>query len=132
MPATIRTKTKPLGDRHMQITVSPRLVFITKALKTKPENRLVALYAGFDTAEAAERFAAWAQVNWDKTAYNVTVREGERTQSRFEVKVRKPSEAQLQALVAKTAQQSPNALPVGTAPLLPRRKATQVKGYSID
>jgi hypothetical protein len=91
----IRSTAKPLGDRHCQVTVSPRLAFITKALKTKAENRLVALYAGFDNQADAQRFAAWVQVNWDKSSFDVVVREGKRTQSPWEVKVRRPNQTQL-------------------------------------
>jgi hypothetical protein len=99
--SAIRTRVTPLGDRHVKITVTASLCIISKALKVKAENRLVAVYAGFDNGEAAHRFAAWVQVNWDKTPFEVVLREGQRTQSAWEVKVRRPTEPQLQALVKK-------------------------------
>lgn len=98
------SKVSPLGDRHCQVTVSPRLTFITKALKSKPVNRLVALYAGFDCLETAERFEEYVVLNWGKTSFEVLIRPGQRTLSRWEVKVRRPTEAQLQAVIKKAQQ----------------------------
>jgi hypothetical protein len=98
---TIRPTAQPLGDRHCQVTVTHRLVFITKALVRKQENRLVALYCGFGNQADAQRFAAWVMVNWDKSTFDVAVREGTRTQSDWEVKVRRPNQSQLNALVKK-------------------------------
>jgi hypothetical protein len=99
MASAIHSKVTPLGERHAQITVTERLAFITKALKTQSVNRLVALYAGFDCLESAERFEEYVVLNWGKTSYEVQIRPGKRTASKWEVKVRKPSEAQLQSLV---------------------------------
>jgi ABC-type sugar transport system substrate-binding protein len=103
MPSTtaVRATVKALGDRHAQITVTARLAFISKALKTKSENRLVALYAGFDTEQSAQTFANWVARNWGKTNWDLEVRPSDRLESAWEVKVRRPTEAQLQALVAK-------------------------------
>jgi hypothetical protein len=97
----IRSTAKPLGDRHTQITVTSRLAFISKVLKSKSENRLVAVYCGFDTEQAAITFSQWVARNWGKTRWDLEVRPGSRTESSWELKVRRPSEAQLQALVAK-------------------------------
>jgi hypothetical protein len=97
----IRSTVKALGDRHAQITVTNRLAFISKVLKSKSENRLVAVYAGFDTEQAAITFSQWVACNWGKTKWDLEVRPGDRTESAWEVKVRRPTEAQLQTLVAK-------------------------------
>jgi hypothetical protein len=95
----MRTKIKALGDRHCLATLTPRLAFITKALKTKAENRLIALYAGFDDLDSAQQFANWAQVSWGKSSFEVEVREGSRTQSAWEVKIRRPKAEHLESLV---------------------------------
>lgn len=90
-----------LTDRHFLITVTPRLTFIGKSLIRKPENRWIALYAGFSTLEAAEDFAWWVMEYWCKSDFDVTIRPGQRTQSNFEVKVRRPSNRQLGSLIRK-------------------------------
>jgi hypothetical protein len=135
MPSTtaVRATVKALGDRHAQITVTARLAFISKALKTKSENRLVALYAGFPTYAQANRFAVWAQVNWDKSTFDVTVREGKRTQSAYEVKVRRPNQSQLNALVkkARLAPMPRTEKDWASLPLAPRGAARIYKGVSI-
>jgi hypothetical protein len=113
---TIRPTAQPLGDQHAQITVTSRLVFISKALVRKPENRLVAVYCGFDNQADAQRFAAWVMVNWDKSTFDVAVREGTRTQSDWEVKVRRLNQSQLNALVKKAT----------ANPVTPQRGTPQV------
>jgi hypothetical protein len=138
MSPVTRPTVKALGDRHAQITVSPRLAFISKALIKKPVNRLVALYAGFDTEAEAQRFAAWVQVNWDKSSFDISVREAERTSSPWEVKIRKPTEAQLAKLVAVeaarlTPERSRMATPeeIAAAPLVPQPRPETFRGVAI-
>jgi hypothetical protein len=110
-------------------------VFISKVLKTKSENRLVALYAGFDTREQAQRFAAWCQVNWSKTSFDVAVRPGQRTQSLWEVKVRRPNQGQLAALVKKVDQPPTATQVMASLDVLPtctdRKRAITRRGVSI-
>jgi hypothetical protein len=67
----VRSTVKTLGDRHVLITVTARLAFISKVLKTKQENRLVAIYAGFDTEQAAITFSQWVARNWGKTKWDL-------------------------------------------------------------
>lgn len=93
-----------LEDQHIQTIISPRLSVISKVqiYKTKPAKQvLVALYAGFDNEISARRFMAWLQVNLNLTKFDVICRPGDRTDNPWEVKVRRPSQDLLDALVKK-------------------------------
>jgi hypothetical protein len=87
------------GENYSQTTISPRLAYISKRLKTK--EKLIAAYAGFDSFAAAVHLELWLKEHWSKNSFDLTVRPGKRTESNYEVKIRRPTQELLDALIQK-------------------------------
>jgi hypothetical protein len=99
-------KVIPLDHRHSLLQITPRLALISKALKTK--NKLVAVYAGFETLEQASKFAVWVANAWGKNpTFDISTRPSKRLKTPFEVKVREPSLEQLHKLVKRAQAAEP-------------------------